>query len=55
MAQADASGGNLTELNSIADFEAVASPNGYVSICGFGSLLSGNSFIYNLAKPVIEY
>ncbi|KAF3340594.1 hypothetical protein FCM35_KLT09438 [Carex littledalei] len=43
MAQADASGGNLTEMNSIADFEAVASPNGYVSICGFGSLLSERS------------
>ncbi|XP_078158683.1 uncharacterized protein LOC144554229 isoform X2 [Carex rostrata] len=43
MAQADASGGNVTELNSIADFEAVASPNGYISICGFGSLLSERS------------
>ncbi|KAJ1692080.1 hypothetical protein LUZ63_008778 [Rhynchospora breviuscula] len=34
--------GNLTvdELNSIADFERIADDDGYISICGFGSLLS---------------
>lgn len=59
---ADASGGNLTELDNIADFEAIASSDGYISICGFGSLLSGYFFhlfffpfyMHTLGKSVIE-
>ncbi|XP_072983262.1 uncharacterized protein [Typha latifolia] len=35
--------GDLTELDTAVDFEAVASPDGYISICGFGSLLSEKS------------
>lgn len=31
----------LTELNDESDFESLLSPDGYISICGFGSLLSG--------------
>jgi hypothetical protein len=42
MAQAAADAwGTVTELNSMADFEGIASSDGYLSICGFGSLLSG--------------
>lgn len=33
------------ELNDESDFETIVSPDGYISICGFGSLLSGT---YNL-------
>jgi len=29
------------ELNNDSDFESLLSPDGYISICGFGSLLSG--------------
>ncbi|BBG93145.1 hypothetical protein Prudu_001067 [Prunus dulcis] len=29
------------ELNEESDFETILSPDGYISICGFGSLLSG--------------
>ncbi|WVZ20308.1 hypothetical protein V8G54_007630 [Vigna mungo] len=29
------------ELNDESDFESLLSPDGYISICGFGSLLSG--------------
>lgn len=31
----------LTELREETDFEKLLSPNGHISICGFGSLLSG--------------
>ncbi|KAM2001650.1 hypothetical protein ACFX15_025463 [Malus domestica] len=31
------------ELNDESDFETIASPDGYISICGFGSLLSERS------------
>lgn len=34
---------NLTELNDESDFDALLSPDGYISICGFGSLLSERS------------
>ncbi|OAY77311.1 hypothetical protein ACMD2_01756 [Ananas comosus] len=34
--------GNLTELNTASDFDSLVTPEGYISICGFGSLLSGN-------------
>ncbi|KAJ3696369.1 hypothetical protein LUZ61_000074 [Rhynchospora tenuis] len=45
MGQPDSSGGGgvADELNSMADFEGIASSDGYVSICGFGSLLSERS------------
>ncbi|KAL1359116.1 hypothetical protein AAHE18_04G083500 [Arachis hypogaea] len=33
----------LTELNDESDFESLVSPDGYISICGFGSLLSERS------------
>ncbi|XP_072057209.1 uncharacterized protein [Arachis hypogaea] len=33
----------VKELNDESDFEALASPDGYISICGFGSLLSEKS------------
>ncbi|RYR12978.1 hypothetical protein Ahy_B04g070219 isoform C [Arachis hypogaea] len=33
----------LTELNDESDFESLVSPDGYISICGFGSLLSETS------------
>ncbi|OIW13726.1 hypothetical protein TanjilG_17905 [Lupinus angustifolius] len=33
----------LTELNDESDFESILSPDGYISICGFGSLLSERS------------
>ncbi|MED6211243.1 hypothetical protein PIB30_071829 [Stylosanthes scabra] len=33
----------LTELNDESDFESLLSPDGYISICGFGSLLSERS------------
>lgn len=36
--------GGLFELSEISDFEAVLSPDGLLSVCGFGSLLSGLSF-----------
>lgn len=36
--------GGLAELNDISDFEALLSPDGLLSVCGFGSLLSGLSF-----------
>lgn len=32
---------NPFELNDMSDFSLVASPRGSISICGFGSLLSG--------------
>jgi len=37
----------FTELNSDSDFSSLLSPNDHISICGFGSLLSGmlTSFI----------
>ncbi|KAJ6845441.1 uncharacterized protein M6B38_286960 [Iris pallida] len=35
--------GNLTELSDESDFDSVLSPDGYLSICGFGSLLSEKS------------
>ncbi|ONK63384.1 uncharacterized protein A4U43_C07F14570 [Asparagus officinalis] len=35
--------GNLTELNDESDLNALSSPDGYLSICGFGSLLSERS------------
>ncbi|KAH9300324.1 hypothetical protein KI387_011907, partial [Taxus chinensis] len=31
------------ELNDVADFESIATPDGHISICGFGSLLSERS------------
>ncbi|KAJ3676114.1 hypothetical protein LUZ60_003526 [Juncus effusus] len=34
---------NLAELNTVTDFESVASPDGLISVCGFGSLLSERS------------
>ncbi|KAI4338305.1 hypothetical protein L6164_016647 [Bauhinia variegata] len=34
---------NAKELNDESDFEALLSPDGYLSICGFGSLLSERS------------
>lgn len=34
--------GNLTELNDASDFDALVNPDGYLSVVGFGSLLSGN-------------
>ncbi|KAK7246357.1 hypothetical protein RIF29_41224 [Crotalaria pallida] len=33
----------LTELNHDSDFQSLLSPDGYISICGFGSLLSERS------------
>eukprot|EP00252_Welwitschia_mirabilis_P016631 TRINITY_DN3676_c0_g1_i2.p1 TRINITY_DN3676_c0_g1~~TRINITY_DN3676_c0_g1_i2.p1 ORF type:complete len:240 (+),score=29.62 TRINITY_DN3676_c0_g1_i2:164-883(+) len=33
----------LKELNDVSDFESIASPDGCISICGFGSLLSEKS------------
>jgi hypothetical protein len=33
--------GSFTELASAADFAAIASPGGRISVVGFGSLLSG--------------
>ncbi|KAK7329490.1 hypothetical protein VNO77_23660 [Canavalia gladiata] len=33
----------VTELNDESDFESLLSPDGYISICGFGSLLSERS------------
>nr|KJB12642.1 hypothetical protein B456_002G028900 [Gossypium raimondii] len=33
----------LCQLNDSSDFEKLLSPSGYISICGFGSLLSGRS------------
>lgn len=33
----------MKELNDESDFEALASPDGYISICGYGSLLSEKS------------
>ncbi|KAJ0978551.1 hypothetical protein J5N97_014025 [Dioscorea zingiberensis] len=39
----DSSTGNLTELNTEADFHSLCSPDGFLSICGFGSLLSEKS------------
>ncbi|XP_038974310.1 uncharacterized protein LOC120103864 [Phoenix dactylifera] len=35
--------GNLTELNDASDFDAIVPPDGYLSVCGFGSLLSEKS------------
>ncbi|XP_020086632.1 uncharacterized protein LOC109709014 isoform X2 [Ananas comosus] len=35
--------GNLTELNTASDFDSLVTPEGYISICGFGSLLSERS------------
>lgn len=32
---------NQRELVDVSDFETVVSPDGLISICGFGSLLSG--------------
>ncbi|KAK7387936.1 hypothetical protein VNO78_22735 [Psophocarpus tetragonolobus] len=32
-----------TELNQLSHFEAITSPHGYISICGYGSLLSETS------------
>lgn len=32
---------NYSELNDESDFETIVSPDGFISICGFGSLLSG--------------
>lgn len=32
----------LTELSDESDFDSLVSADGYISICGFGSLLSGD-------------
>ncbi|KAG6731717.1 hypothetical protein I3842_01G143200 [Carya illinoinensis] len=34
---------NYSELNDESDFETIVSPDGFISICGFGSLLSERS------------
>jgi len=40
------------DLTQLSDFDALLSADDYISICGYGSLLSGNyymhSFIYHL-------
>lgn len=36
------------ELSTETDFNRIVSPEGLISICGFGSLLSGNQLHYNL-------
>ncbi|TVU18962.1 hypothetical protein EJB05_35085 [Eragrostis curvula] len=38
-----AAGGSISELTTAADFAAVASPGGHISVIGFGSLLSERS------------
>jgi hypothetical protein len=45
-------GGSITELASAADFAAIASPGGRISVIGFGSLLSGER--HHTPPPVIN-
>lgn len=45
----------VKELNDESDFETVVSPDGLISICGFGSLLSGMYTVNLFSITIVDW